>query len=369
MQDRDVTVGGQIILGAHTPLEPGGDPHPNWTEEMAPFVGVQTQVSSLSYVNILTGVGDNHQSVLCARVEVDNGQRYWHVRDAQPPRVVQDIPPPERNPKFQPGDTVCLGKHTAIPDLSNDLQWGRSMDAFVGKNAVVLGVRRAGMVRNPDIDPWVMQVDIDSSAHYWRMRDCTLVKPAQYVTDATGRRFLTARSRDVTNPREIQAGDTVLLRKHVPRDDNHEINPQLPTSSYWNAEMAEYVDKHAKVKQVHPGTDKGRTTVTVDIDSGKHHWRCLDIILTCRYSGAPHFLENDSVAIMDTAFKLPDSTFAGRTTTITQMSQQLEGSIAVLEVDHHNNRWPLNVLVHAVLFKPKVVAPALSWTEHVRGYV
>lgn len=66
-----IRVGVSVVLGRHRPVN--GDL--NWSEEMEPFVGRRTAVSSLS--------GADAEGCPGVRVEADSGEWFWRVRDLQ----------------------------------------------------------------------------------------------------------------------------------------------------------------------------------------------------------------------------------------------------------------------------------------------
>lgn len=68
-----VDVGTEVVLGRHRAV----DGEPNWTGEMEPFVGRAGRV--------LERVGVDEQGCPLIRVDVDDGNWYWRLRDAQLP--------------------------------------------------------------------------------------------------------------------------------------------------------------------------------------------------------------------------------------------------------------------------------------------
>lgn len=141
---------------------------PNWSPDMAYYVGQTTQV-----VDVL---GVDEQGCPGVRVEADSEVFFWRVRDLQPmpapAEFSQRCGQSELRPDFlglEPGVSVRIAE---VRDWHGDVNWVEAMDAFVGEKAKV--VRRVG-VDNAGC-PGV-ELDVDEGSFFWRVRDLERVTP------------------------------------------------------------------------------------------------------------------------------------------------------------------------------------------------
>ena len=187
--------GSQIVLGRHSPWR-GDD---NWSAEMDRFVGLVATVTSLDGVDEAGCPG--------VRVNVDGGQWFWRLRDAQlagapmggvvvaPPYGGVVVAPPGGGVVVAPGyggvvvappaagipnwcgmvaggetygpirvsSTVILGMHTP---WNGDANWSGEMSRWVGLRTQVVEIAGVDSAGCPGV-----RVAADGQRYFWRIRD------------------------------------------------------------------------------------------------------------------------------------------------------------------------------------------------------
>jgi hypothetical protein len=180
--------GSVVVLGRHRPV--AGDP--NWLTGMNDLVGHTARVVRLS--------GVDERGCPGVRVDADDGQWFWRVRDVRvaedgggpfPPGLAGDHGRPSRDVELAdgPGDPrvpqacgltdatavyapvvvgseVILGRHRPVNGRAN---WIEGMEPYAGRLARVLE-----LVGVDDQGCPLLRVDVDDGAWYWRLRDVHL---------------------------------------------------------------------------------------------------------------------------------------------------------------------------------------------------
>ncbi|MCC7542783.1 MAG: hypothetical protein IT379_41590 [Deltaproteobacteria bacterium] len=218
-----IQVGDRVMLCRHQVVP---SPDPNWADgAMDQYVGKIATVQTFS--------GADPNGFQCARVDLDSGQFCWRVATLVKVRPVG------------PGDVVVITRHDPI---NGDANWTPAMDPFVGRIARV--TEHVG--RDPQ-GADVVHVDVDSSAHVWRVRN--LVK----LDAAAG---------------EPPVGAWVLLTHHnaVGGQEN------------WTPQMDRYVLAQTQVASAGGTDQQGELGVRVQADSGQFFWRSNAVV---RIGGQP----------------------------------------------------------------------------------
>lgn len=180
--------GSVVVLGRHRPV--AGDP--NWAPGMDELAGHTARVVRLS--------GTDERGCPGVRVDVDEGEFFWRVRDlrraddgggpfppglasdhgrtvregtladaAGDPRVPQACGMTDATASYGPivvGSEVILGRHRPVDGETN---WTEGMERYVGRVARVMelvGVDEQGCA--------LIRVDRDDGEWYWRLRDVQL---------------------------------------------------------------------------------------------------------------------------------------------------------------------------------------------------
>jgi hypothetical protein len=248
-----IAVGSDVILGRHSPWQ--GDA--NWSEEMEPFVGRIARVQDL--------VGTDVAGCPLVRVDIDNAQWFWRIRDMQLAGATATSGLPEAcgmdadtvdYGAARVGALLRLGRHRPV---DGDDNWAEEMGQFVGAHASVVRQSGVDMQGCP-----VVRVDVDNGDWAWRVRDQILVTPAQEGGDfpqACGM------SDDTAVYGAAAIGAIVRLGRHRDVDGNPN----------WAADMEEYVGLVGRVT-AHLGVDSvGCPVVHVDADDGDWAWRVRDL--------------------------------------------------------------------------------------------
>ena len=157
-----ISVGTAIVLGRHGPWR-GDD---NWTPAMDQFVGRVAVVTTLSDVDPSGCPG--------VRVDIDGGQYFWRIRDAQlAPQTMLSIPTScdmtDSTAYYGPitvGSTVILGRHTP---WRGDDNWTPEMGRWALGTAMVTQLSGVDSVGCPGV-----RVDVDGGRFFWRIRDMSL---------------------------------------------------------------------------------------------------------------------------------------------------------------------------------------------------
>ena len=245
-----VMPGSTIVLGMHTAW--AGDA--NWAPEMGRFVGATARVTSLGGVDSSGCPG--------VRVDVDGGQYFWRIRDAQLAGAM-DIP---RDCDFGsgvygpigPGSAVMLGAHTP---WRGDANWASEMYAWVGRMARVTSLEGVDSVGCP-----VVRVDVDGGQYYWRIRDMQLAGGSMPMGMAAAvPRYCDMTSATVTYG-SLQPGSVIVLGRHSPWSGD----------ANWAPEMERFVGSRARITSLAGIDSSGCPGVRVDIDGGQWFWRIRD---------------------------------------------------------------------------------------------
>jgi hypothetical protein len=149
-------VGSEVVLARHTTVS--GDA--NWNPAMDAFVGRTVRIRELA--------GVDPQGCLVVRVDADNGQWLWRLRDVQMP-LPQACGMTDATARFgslRVGSRVILGRHRPV---NGDANWAPNMDPWVGRPAQVTGLAGTDGAGCP-----VVRVDADSGQFVWRVRDLGL---------------------------------------------------------------------------------------------------------------------------------------------------------------------------------------------------
>lgn len=250
-----LTVGSVVVLGIHTPW--AGDA--NWTPEMSPYVGRPARVTQLAGVDSAGCPG--------VRVDVDGGQYFWRIRDAQigggmPMDIPRTCDMPAAAPQYGPlgpGSVVMLGMHSP---WRGDANWAAEMNAFVGRMARVTELQGVDGSGCP-----VVRVDVDGGQYYWRIRDMQLAGPSMPMgVGAAVPRWCDMTER-TTSYGPIVPGSVVVLGRHSPW--NGDTN--------WAAEMERFVGVRARVTELSGIDTMGCPGIRVDVDGGQWFWRIRDL--------------------------------------------------------------------------------------------
>jgi hypothetical protein len=250
-----VGIGTLVVLGQHTPW--AGDA--NWAPEMGAYVGRPARVTQLA--------GVDSQGCPGIRVDVDGGQFFWRLRDAQVtggfamdiPRGCDMTSATAMFGPVGPGSAVVLGQHTP---WRGDANWTPEMFRWVGNIARVTsyeGVDGAGCP--------VVRVDVDGGQYYWRIRDMQLAGGGMPMGMAAAvPRWCGMAGASITYG-PIVPGSVIVLGRHSPWSGD----------TNWTGEMERYVGVRARVTELGGVDDAGCPGVRVDADGGQWFWRIRDI--------------------------------------------------------------------------------------------
>jgi hypothetical protein len=261
-----LSVGSTIVLGMHTPW--AGDA--NWDPGMQRFVGLTAVVTQYAGVDSAGCPG--------VRVNVDGGQWFWRIRDAQImggggggvygeplPRSCGMVAGRESYGVVRAGSQIVLGRHTP---WGADDNWDPQMMRFVGMLAIVTSLDGVDSAGCPGV-----RVNVDGGQWFWRLRDATLgggygggvviqpPPPPPVIPTWCGM----ASGGEQYGP--VTIGAWVILGMHTPW--NGDAN--------WTPEMSRWVGQRAQVTQLGGVDSAGCPGVRVSADGGQYFWRIRDM--------------------------------------------------------------------------------------------
>ncbi|MBN8613822.1 MAG: hypothetical protein J0L92_24715 [Deltaproteobacteria bacterium] len=260
-----IAPGAQVQLAMHTPWR--GDA--NWSPEMGRYVGMSAIVTQLG--------GVDSGGCPTVRVNVDNGQYYWRIRDmrllgaAMPARPA--MPAGDPIPRYcgmrgdsaqfgaiQPGTTVVLGAHT-FAGAGDDLNWNAEMQRWVGVQSVITSLEGVDDYGCP-----VVRTTSDGGQYYWRIRDMQLVggmavapPPPVAATIPTW----CGQPSGAPQYGPLRPGSWVVLGMHTA--DVGDPN--------WSPDMGRWVGQQTTVTGFSGTDSQGCPTVRVAADGGNYAWR------------------------------------------------------------------------------------------------
>ena len=151
-------VGSLVRLAAHEEV----DGEANWAPDMDYYVGRVTRVQELA--------GVDFAGCPVVNVEADGEVFHWRVRDIEVVQIEEEGPSrcgqSELFPDYQGVNVatrVEIGRHRA---WFGDENWVEDMDAYVGREAVVMGLLGVDEAGCPGVG-----LDVDGGGYLWRVRD------------------------------------------------------------------------------------------------------------------------------------------------------------------------------------------------------
>jgi hypothetical protein len=248
-------VGSVVVLGAHAPW--AGEA--NWTPEMAPYVGRTARITQLAGID----------SVGCPgiRVDVDGGEWFWRIRDAQlgaamPMEIPRGCDMTSAGASYGPigpGTAVLLGAHTP---WRGDANWTPEMFAWVGRMGRVTSFEGVDSVGCP-----VVRVDVDGGQYYWRIRDMQLAGTGMPMGMGAAVPRWCGMTDATVSYGPIVPGSVVVLGRHSPW--NGDTN--------WSGEMERFVGMRARVTELSGIDTMGCPGIRVDVDGAQWFWRIRDV--------------------------------------------------------------------------------------------
>lgn len=248
-----ITPGTSIQLGRHTAW--AGDD--NWAADMLPYVGRVARVTQLAGVDSAGCPG--------VRVDVDGGQWFWRIRDAQvagAPDIPRGCDMTEYNVTYGPigpGSVVLLGAHTP---WRGDANWADGMYPYVGRMGRVTSLEGPDPAGCP-----VVHVDVDGGQYYWRIRDMHLAGGSMPMGMAAAVPRYCGMTAGAVTYGSLQPGSVVVLGRHSPWDGD----------TNWAAQMESYVGRRGTITSLEGVDSVGCPVVHVDIDGGQWYWRIRDM--------------------------------------------------------------------------------------------
>lgn len=251
-----ISVGSTIQLGRHTAW--AGDD--NWTPEMGRFVGQTARVTQLAALDTAGCPG--------VRVDIDGGEWFWRIRDAQ----LVGVPMGGGLPRgcdmsarsitygpIGPGSVVLLGQHTA---WRGDANWADEMYPYVGRMARVTSLEGPDPAGCP-----VVHVDVDGGQYYWRVRDMQLAGGSMPMGMGAALPRYCGMSGGAVTYGPLTPGMVIVLGRHSPW--NGDTN--------WAGQMESYVGARATITSLEGTDSAGCPGVHVDVDGGQWFWRIRDM--------------------------------------------------------------------------------------------